>query len=149
MIVEVVTRSKGRKIAIRRIKKTAQRILDLLNQGQAELSLVLVGNREMRALNAKYRKIDKPTDVLSFPSALFLPSGAKLLGDVIISVEQAARQAKERRKTLAQEVEGLLIHGILHLLGYDHERSKREAEIMRSMEKKISLALCEKEALRV
>ncbi|MGH7830382.1 MAG: rRNA maturation RNase YbeY, partial [Candidatus Binatia bacterium] len=61
----------------------------------------------------------------------------KHLGDVIISVEQAQKQAKERNKTLDEEMEKLLIHGILHLLGYDHERSRKDAKIMQTMERTI------------
>ena len=85
---------------------------------------------EMRQLNAKYRKKNQTTDVLSFFVEDQPLSGAKILGDVVISVEQARRQAKERGKTLKSEMVTLLIHGILHLLGYDHEKSPRQAQIM-------------------
>lgn len=108
----------------------------------------MVKNREIQELNAKYRNRNEPTDVLSFPSQGILPPGVQILGDVVISVEQAEKQAG-RRKALEEEIERLLIHGILHLLGYDHERSRREARIMRGMERKISRMLCEERALRV
>jgi probable rRNA maturation factor len=149
MGVEIVNRHAGRRVPIRRLKKTAERILDLLNQNRAELSLALVGNREIRELNARYRNRDEPTDVLSFPSGERLLREMEILGDVVIAVEQAEKQAGKRGRTLEEEVESLLIHGILHLLGYDHEHSKKEAKIMQGMEKKIQQALCGEGKLRV
>jgi rRNA maturation RNase YbeY len=123
------------------LKKKAGRVLKLLNQRSAELSIALVSNREIQALNAAYRRQNKPTDVLSFPAEERLPTGGRLLGDVILSVEQARKQARARRRPLEQELELLLIHGILHLLGYDHERSPADEEIMRSMERGLRRAL--------
>lgn len=149
MVVEIVNRQTRRKLSRLRLKKTAQKVLELLDQERAELSLGLVGNREIQKLNARYRNRNEPTDVLSFPSGETLPAGIQILGDVVISVEKAEGQARKRRKTLEQEIEGLLIHGILHLLGYDHERSEKDAKIMRRMEKKVHRALCRTRALRV
>ena len=141
MSVEIVSRFAGKKIRVRRLKETARRILELLRQDHAELSLALVDNREMQKLNARYRDKNEPTDVLAFPAGKALLPGMQVLGDVVISVEKAEEQARKRRKTLGQEIRTLLIHGILHLLGYDHERSRREARVMRGMEKKVSRAL--------
>lgn len=149
MSVDVVRKIKGKKVSLRRLKKTARRILHLLNQHHSELSLVLVGNHEIQELNASHRNKNEPTDVLSFPSGENLPQGIEILGDVVISVEQAEKQARKGKKTLEREIESLLIHGILHLLGYDHERSGKEATIMRRMEKKIHRELCEERDLRV
>ena len=149
MVVEIVNRQTRRKLSRLRLKKTAQKVLEFLNQERAELSLALVDNREIGKLNARYRRKNEPTDVLSFPSGERLPGGKVLLGDVVISVEKAEEQARKRRKTLEQEIESLLIHGILHLLGYDHERSEKDAKIMRRMEEKVSRALCRTRALRV
>lgn len=137
MGVDVTHRVPGKRIPIGWLKKTAQKILQILKQDRSELSIALSGNREIQELNAGYRKRNEPTDVLSFPSGETLPTGTRILGDVVISVEQAEKQARERRKTLEEELESLLIHGILHLLGYDHERSPRDARIMRAMEKKV------------
>jgi len=137
MSVEIVIRNAGKRVSLRNLKRTAERALKFLRQGQAELSLALVGNQEIRKLNARYRKKNRPTDVLSFPQEGNLPTGQKLLGDVVISVEQAARQARKRGRRLRREIEDLMIHGILHLLGYDHERSSRAAKIMREMEREI------------
>lgn len=141
MTVDVLKRVAGGKVSAAKIKRTAQKILVLLDQKNAELSLALVGNDEIRELNRKYRHKPAPTDVLSFPADESVGPRARLLGDVIISVEQAEIQAKQARRTLEAEVEWLLIHGILHLLGYDHERSAKEAKIMRALEKKITRAL--------
>ena len=149
MAIEIVNRQTRRKLSCLRVKKTARKILESLDQNQVELSLALVGNREIQKLNARYRNRNEPTDVLSFPSGETLPTGIQILGDVVISVGKAEEQARKRRKTLEQEMESLLIHGILHLLGYDHERSEKDAKIMREMEKKVSRALCGAKALRV
>ncbi len=94
MSVDIVTLSKGRKVSTQKIKSKAIRILKLLKENQSELSLALVGNREIRKLNSQYRNKYEPTDVLSFPLEEDLPKGEKLLGDVVISVEQAEKQAR-------------------------------------------------------
>src|SRR5688500_880601 len=92
MVIEFARRGAGTGYPTAHLKEIAASILTALGQSQAELSLALVGDREMRPLNAKYRKKNKTTDVLSFPADPALPAQAGLLGDVIISVEQATRQ---------------------------------------------------------
>jgi rRNA maturation RNase YbeY len=87
--------------------------------------------------------------VLSFPAGTIFPAETSLLGEVIISVEKAAQQAKERRRTLDEEMITLLIHGIVHLLGYDHERSAKDARVMARLEKKIHRQLCERGLIEV
>jgi probable rRNA maturation factor len=149
MPVELVRRAAGRKISSRRLKQVALVLLQLAEREDAELSLALIGNTEMQELNARYRHKNYPTDVLSFPSAKKLPVDPPLLGDVIISVDKAAEQAKEQRCTLDQEIVTLLIHGIVHLLGYDHERSAKDARIMTRMEKKLARQLCDLGLLKV
>ena len=124
-------------------------MLLLLDQDRSELSIALIGNAEMQRLNAQYRNRDYPTDVLSFPAEATLPSGVRLLGDVIISVDKARQQANERERTLEQEMVTLLIHGVLHLLGFDHERSAKDARVMGQREKKIYRALCERRLIQV
>ena len=149
MPVEILRRHGGKKYPAGRLKSVATRILKLLKQDQAELSVALIGNTEMRKLNARYRKKDYPTDVLSFPAAPGISGGVRLLGDVIISVDKAKQQAKERGRKLDGEMITLLIHGVLHLLGYDHERSAKDARIMGRLEKRIYRALCEVGALKL
>ena len=149
MPVEIVRKEAGGTFSNRDLKRIALKVLELVEQSQAELSLALVNNREIRKLNAKYRQKDYPTDVLSFPAANELPIGVRLLGDVVISVEKAAEQAKQRGRTLNEEMVTLLIHGIVHLLGYDHERSPKDARIMGRLEKRIYQALCDRGILKV
>ena len=144
MSVDLLQRKKVRKVPLRGMKRTAQKILSLLKQERTELSVALVGDREIEKLNRKYRHKSKPTDVLSFPAGDTLAGRHRLLGDVVISVDRAEEQAKSGGWTLNEEIDRLLIHGILHLLGYDHEGSKKEARVMRALERKISLALCRK-----
>jgi probable rRNA maturation factor len=149
MPVEIARRGPGKKYTNRQYKRIACAILELLGKDKAELSLALVGNAEMQRLNAKYRQMNYPTDVLSFAADKNLPVETHLLGDVIISVEKAAQQAKERRRTLDEEMITLLIHGIVHLMGYDHERSSKDARVMGRLEKKIHRQLCERGLIEV
>jgi probable rRNA maturation factor len=105
----------------------------------AGLSVLLVGDRAMRTLNRRYRGKDRTTDVLSFslcegPGAA-MPHG--FLGDIVISVPAAARQAREAGISLHGEIDRLLAHGLLHLLGYDHERGAAEERRMRSRERRL------------
>jgi len=100
----------------------------------AEFSLVLTDNKEIHALNKNFRNKDKPTDVLSFPSSL-----ENYLGDLIISVETASVQAKEYECSLLDELTRLSVHGLLHLLGYDHE--KVAPSVARRMRRKEELLM--------
>jgi len=84
----------------------------------------LTADQPVRALNARYRGKDRPTDVLSFEGE----GGAEGLGDVVISVETAARNGREHGRTLLQELDLLVLHGFLHLLGYDHETDRGTME---------------------
>lgn len=99
-----------------------------LGRADAELSVMLVDDATIRALNKQYRGIDKPTDVLSFPMLEGDFSGVQpeLLGDVVISIPTATRQAAAGGKSLADEVTQLLAHGILHLVGHDHDTRTKE-----------------------
>lgn len=141
--IDVVREGNGKRVPIRAIKATARRILELLDKHRAELSIALVGDARIQELNAAYRAKNEATDVLSFPADELLPDGTLLIGDVVISVEKAAAQAEARRRSLDDELESLLIHGILHNLGYDHERSAQDAKVMKTMERKIAAALAE------
>ena len=93
----------------------------------------------IHTLNRRYRGKDRPTDVLSFPLADEIQPS--LLGDVVISVETAACQAQRRGHSFREELQVLLIHGILHLLGYDHEISRSEAIRMRRKEQEVMKVL--------
>ena len=146
----------------------AEAILSAARAETAELSVLLVSDRRMRALNRRYRKKDRPTDVLAFPLTVpyvpplckgrlgrveslgkrYLPSplltkegnfqkAPVLLGDVVISMPTAKRQATECGHGLREEVARLLVHWTLHLLGYDHERGPRDAAVMARKERAI------------
>jgi rRNA maturation RNase YbeY len=149
MPVEIVRRGGGKRFPSRRLKHIALEVLQLVREKRAELSIALIGDAEMQKLNARYRQKNYPTDVLSFPVEENVPGDVRLLGDVVISVDKARRQAKERARTLDEEMVTLLIHGVLHLLGYDHERSAKEARRMGRLEKKVYRALCAKVRLRL
>ena len=125
-----------------RLGRSARRLLRALDLRHGELSLLLVSDGEMRRLNRRWRDRDRPTDVLAFAQAEG-PGGAPdgMLGDVVISVDTARRQAAERGETLGREAERLLVHGVLHLLGYDHERSTAEARRMQRRERALARVL--------
>ncbi len=125
-----------------RLGRSARRLLRALDLRHGELSLLLVSDGEMRRLNRRWRGRDRPTDVLAFAQAEG-PGGAPdgMLGDVVISVDTARRQAAERGETLGREAERLLVHGVLHLLGYDHERSMAEARRMQRRERALARVL--------
>lgn len=118
----------------------AERLLSAVGESRSELSLELTGDRRMQRLNREYRKKDRSTDVLAFPiREAVLPQGvrpvAHMLGDVVISLPTAVRQAKEAGRSIDDELAMLLVHGILHLCGYDHERNPREAVRMARRER--------------
>lgn len=120
----------------------------------AEISLVITGQERIQELNRDFRGLDQPTDVLSFSladqkdevSAPFIgpPDGVLHLGEVIISYPQALIQARERGHSIKEEMAVLIVHGVLHILGYDHENPEmepamqaREKEILESLEKEL------------
>jgi probable rRNA maturation factor len=122
----------------RSLARKAKTALEAVGLAAHELSVSLVGDGEIRRLNRDWRGKDRPTDVLSFSlrEGDFGDVGGAL-GDVVISLETAARQAAERGAPIAQEVDRLLVHGILHLAGYDHEASAREERRMKRKERAV------------
>ena len=117
-----------------RLEARALQFLGKLGLCRTELSLSIVTDRAIRRLNRTWRRKDKPTDVLSFPAGEMPDTGApKLLGDVVISLDTARRQAREYRRPLDEELDRYLAHGILHLLGHDHLK-RPEARKMASLE---------------
>ncbi len=107
----------------------AEALLAALELEDAELSVVLCDDARIAELNAAWRGVDGPTDVLSFPQ-----EDAQVLGDLVISLDTAARQASERSHGLQDELRILLVHGVLHLLGFDHERDLEAHEVMAARE---------------
>jgi len=92
-----------------------------------EVSVLFCADTRMRALNRRYRGQDRPTDVLAFPTA---DSESGFLGDIVISVPYAEREARRRREPGAREIDRLLVHGLLHLMGYDHETDDGEMDAL-------------------
>ena len=112
-------------------------------EGSAEISVTFVDDEQIKELNKKHRDIDKSTDVLSFPLGengkydVNPETGAKILGDIVISMETAVRQAEEYGHPLQREIAFLTVHSMLHLLGYDHVNGGLEAVHMREKEEAV------------
>ncbi|MHB8150869.1 MAG: pyridoxine 5'-phosphate synthase [Desulfobulbia bacterium] len=126
-------------ISLHQLRQRAEKLLALCGRARSELSILLLDDPGMAQLNEQYRNKKGPTNVLAFAmqegGGEHLPT--ELLGDVIISLDTAAREALTDGVTLHQRVTILLIHGLLHLLGLDHERSRSEAEAMAEREKQL------------
>lgn len=119
------------------IKDLTQSILEELSLDKVEISITLVDDETIKQINREWRGKDKPTDVLSFPQEGSVGYRYKLLGDVVISLPYAKRQAQEIGLSKKEEVLRLLVHGILHLLGYDHERSEDDERLMFRLQEEI------------
>jgi probable rRNA maturation factor len=104
----------------------------------SEVSLSIVDDREMHELNLRYRGVDRTTDVLSFPLEEERPKEPCLLGDIIVSAPRAQQQAQEYGHSLLREMSFLVVHGTLHLLGYDHMTPAEDAEMQRLQEEVLS-----------
>ncbi len=114
--VVLLNRQRHRRVRpdrLRRLLEDAARSLGV----SGEVALVLTRDPAVRELNARYRGKDKPTDVLSFPG----PGGSAGLGDIVVSIDTAERNARRLGRTLQRELDVLALHGFLHVLGYDHE----------------------------
>jgi probable rRNA maturation factor len=127
------------------VRREADAMLLELELAHAELSVLLTNDAQIHALNLEHREKDKPTDVLSFPldeggGADGFVSGTRVLGDVVISLDTAARQARGRKRELLPEVRFLLAHGLLHLLGFDHG-NPREKRVMDAMTRRLVRAV--------
>jgi rRNA maturation RNase YbeY len=137
----------------RAFRADANYLLKILALERCELSLMLVSDSAIRRLNRDFRAKDQPTDVLSFPQldesseaassaeSVATDGPACALGDVVISLDTARQQARELEQSVAHRIRTLLIHGLLHLLGYDHERSKAEARRMFARERELAAML--------
>jgi rRNA maturation RNase YbeY len=131
MDIEIQNDQQVCEVDSRRLKKYAEKFMQALGRQDDELSILLIDDANIQNLNRQHRNIDGTTDVLSFPQMVDDEFISHMLGDVVISVETAKRQAAEHHFSLEQELVLLLIHGLLHLLGYDHERSPEEARKMK------------------
>ncbi|MEW6214325.1 MAG: rRNA maturation RNase YbeY [Nitrospirota bacterium] len=150
------------KVNQHRIRRDLKKTLRLLGLNRAELSVLFVNDRRMKILNRQYRGIDRTTDVLSFPQQENppLPPFTKgghggitklgylksniVLGDIVINLHQTKRQAAEHGLTFNEELRQLMIHGLLHLIGYDHEKSRYHKSKMESKGRELLKALSQK-----
>ncbi len=130
-----------RKIGKKRIRDIALAAAAHLGLEGALITIIVTSDSYIKDINKKYRKINSPTDVLSFSNRdlPFPPActGCEEMGDIFISMERAVSQAAEYQTDLITEVERLLIHGILHLIGYDHERSDKDKADMERVEEEL------------
>jgi len=151
--VAVKCETPGARRYLRSVRADARALLKLLSLNNHELSLVLTGDSAIQQLNRAFRGKDRPTDVLSFPqiehsfaetaenAAPHHKTMPSALGDVVISVDTALRQAEQLGITPQSRMRALLIHGLLDLLGYDHERSRADARRMFSRERELTATL--------
>jgi probable rRNA maturation factor len=149
--------ARGRGYA-RALRADADRLMRAAGLAECELSLTLTTDRAIRRMNRDYRGIDAPTDVLSFsqieqvgaapPNPLSVKNSPGLpIGDVVISIDTALNQAREYRVSPSARLRRLLIHGFLHLIGYDHERSPADARRMFARERALAAKLAERRVL--
>lgn len=133
-MITVTTTHHAIKFNIKRLKGCAKLVLGLLDYPDYELNILLTNNKKIQSYNQKYRNIDKPTDILSFSFYPDLKPGERIqpeieddkhLGDIIISLEYVEEQLKKFDVTMDDRLSVLLVHGICHLLGYDHETDEQ------------------------
>jgi probable rRNA maturation factor len=132
MEVLIDNRQSRHKISLKKIEKTVQVILDALGCPDSELSILLVDDPQIEELNRQYLNREGPTNVIAFAmrEGEFPDLSPHLLGDVVISTDTAAGEAQTAAISMEQRFDELLVHGILHLMGYDHETSEEEARVM-------------------
>jgi probable rRNA maturation factor len=128
IMIEVINRQRKRPIDCERWQAFTARSLKLAPASDADVTVVFVSDRAMREINRQWRGKRGTTDVLSFPANQdeFEKVGGLNLGDILISIDQAARQAKEHELSFENEIAQLILHGLLHLSGYDHETDQGE-----------------------
>lgn len=127
-MIEVINRQRRRKINAKQWLEFAEKALQSLGEDNQSAVIVFVGDAAIRKLNRQFRGKNNVTDVLSFPSKAesFEVENGLQLGEVVISVQRAATQAKEHGLSFSDEVKQLILHGLLHLCGYDHETDRGE-----------------------
>lgn len=142
MPVLIRNRQRKQKVDTERTRDFTQRLLDRLRCGAKEVSLVIVNDRQITEINRDYLGKNRPTNVISFAmgEGEFGDLDSGLLGDVVVSVDTACRDALASGTDPADELDFLIIHGVLHLLGYEHEKAE-EARAMRKKEAEMFSAL--------
>jgi probable rRNA maturation factor len=127
-------------VPARVVRRLGDAMLSALELPLAELSVLLTDDSEIHRLNREHREKDKPTDVLAFAMDENVPDPAGILGDVVISLDTAFRQARARKRPLLEEVRFLLAHGVLHLIGYDHAEPAEKREMVAMTRRLVRLA---------
>jgi len=127
-MIEILNQQRRHKINIERFRRLLKDLIGHYELDSPEVVLAFVNNKAIQELNLRFLKKDRPTDVLSFPLGKKGPDGRYYLGDIIISVPEAHKQAKEHKHSLERELEILTVHGFLHLLGYEHLVGMEEEE---------------------
>jgi rRNA maturation RNase YbeY len=140
--VRVRLRNATERVRSTAVRRVAEHLLDAVGESRSELGVELVGDRRMRRLNRQYRGRDVSTDVLAFSIREAPGPASPLMGDVVISIPAVYRQACDHRHSADDEFAILLIHGILHLCGYDHEGGGKEAQRMRRQERRLFDLVC-------
>lgn len=132
MAILIDNRQNNHRISLAKIRKKARVILDALDSSETELSILLVGDDDIARLNRQYLNRPGATNVIAFPmrAGEFADVSPQLLGDVVISVDTAAREGAAAGIPLECRLDELLVHGILHLFGFDHEKNKADARVM-------------------
>lgn len=128
MAIEVINRQRKRKINAKQWHEFAERVLQTIGAPDHDAAIVFVSDAAIRKLNRQFRGKDYVTDVLSFPAQAepFETETKSNLGEVVISLDRALAQAKENKLPIVNETQQLILHGLLHLCGYDHERDNGE-----------------------
>ncbi len=129
-MIEVLNRQRRRKINARQWREFGEQSLEALGKSEQSATIVFVSDEAIKTLNRKFRGKNYATDVLSFPSEaeVFEVDQQKHLGEVVISVQRAAAQARDNDLSFSNELKQLILHGLLHLAGYDHETDKGEMD---------------------
>lgn len=137
-MIEVINETNETKY-VDEITEVLYKGLDIMKVENAYMSVVIVDNKKIHEINKTYRNVDRPTDVISFAfedNEGITPNNMRILGEIYLSVEKAKEQAEEFGHSEKREICYLSIHGLLHLLGYNHEEDE-EKKVMRSLEEKI------------
>ena len=143
MKVYIKNRQRLLKVNQRKTASFLRKALQTLRLHKAELSILFVNDDRMKSLNRQYRGIDRTTDVLSFPQEDTVsfrdlkPESDIVLGDIVINLHKAKRQAEENGLSFNEEMKRLLVHGLLHLLGYDHEKGRHAERKMKEKSKRL------------
>lgn len=149
MPVEIYSR-KNRKLNVAALRRCLELLLSSSKRGGASLELSFVGPQRIRELNRRHRKVDKVTDVLSFPLDMKKPDKAMPwhLGEIVICTQVASSQARRAKRSLSQQALRLAIHGFVHLHGLDHEEGERQCRAFEAMETKYLRRLDKKGSMK-